>query len=250
MSLQSPKVAFITGSGKKRVGNVIALEAARRGFDVAIHYRTSQSEAETTAQQIRALGVRAECFAADLGSVAETESLCARVIKTFGRIDLFVPAAGIWEKTPLESLTAEKLSENFNVNTLSTFLCCQHIGLQMCKQTEGGAIVLIGDAALERPYDHFSAYFLSKGAIPTLTLTLANELAHRNPKVRVNCVHPGAVLLPENLGDIEKRGVVEKSLVKSLGSPESVAQAVFSFYENPYLTGSFLRVDGGEAISN
>ena len=250
MSPLARKVAFITGSGKKRLGNAVALEAARRGFDVALHYRTSKAEADATAVELRSLGVRVECFAADLREPKEVMGLCNSVIETFGRVDLLVTAAAIWKTKKLEETKPEDVLEHFTINTLGTFLCCQQIGLQMCKQASGGAIVCLGDWAIARPYDNFSAYFLSKGAIPTMTVNLANELAHRNPKVRVNCIHPGAAMVPENMQDVEKRGIVEKSLVKSLGSPEHIAQAVFSLYDNPYITGICLPVDGGEGASN
>ena len=83
---------------------------------------------------------------------------------------------------------ADDVRRFFEVNTLSTFVCCQHAGLIMTEQDEGGAIVNIGDWAVERPYRDYSAYFISKGAIPTLTRMFAVELA---PKVRVNAVLPG-----------------------------------------------------------
>jgi len=248
--MEPKQVAFITGSAKKRVGNAIAFEAARRGMQVALHFRSSAKDADESVAEIRALGVEAKSFQADLSDAESARQVCRAVIKHFGRIDLFVPAAGVWRRTPLETLSAEELSEMFRINTLAPFIACKEVGLHMCQQSEGGSIVLLGDIALERPYDHFSGYFISKGAFPTMTRVLANELAHRNPKVRVNCVHPGAVMLPENIGGVEKRGVIEKSLVKTLGSAERVAQAVFSFYENPYLSGSFLNVDGGESVSN
>ncbi|MFP6667044.1 MAG: SDR family oxidoreductase, partial [Pirellulales bacterium] len=92
---------------------------------------------------------------------------------------------------------------HFDVNTLGTFLCCQHVGLQMVSQDHGGAIVNIGDWAVTRPYGDYAAYFPSKGAIPALTRTFAVELARRNPHVRVNAVLPGPVALPAEIPEVQ-----------------------------------------------
>jgi pteridine reductase len=118
----------------------------------------------------------------------------------------------------------------------------------MTEQPEGGAIVTIGDWAIERPYLDHSAYFLSKGAIPTLTRTLAVELAHRNPRVRVNCIHPGPVMFPPDSSEEERQEMVDSTLVKRANCPDSVCRAVRFFLENDFVTGVCLPVDGGRTI--
>jgi pteridine reductase len=169
-------------------------------------------------------------------------------VERFGRLDVLVTTASIWETTPLEEVTSDNLLRNFQVNTLGTFLCARRAGLIMAGQEKGGAIVTIGDWAIQRPYLDHSAYFVSKGAIPTLTRTLAVELAHRNPKVRVNCIHPGPVMFPPNSSADERQEMIESTLVKTANCPESIAQAVISFVENPFVTGVCLPVDGGRTI--
>ena len=84
---------------------------------------------------------------------------------------MLVTAAAIWQSKPLEEVTADDVRRHFEINALGTFLCCRRAGLIMVKQPEGGAIVTIGDWAVERPYPHYAAYFPSKGAIPTMTRT-------------------------------------------------------------------------------
>ncbi len=243
-------VAFITGSGKKRIGNVIAREAAWRGYDVALHYHTAAREAEETKAAIEKMGVRAECYQADLSDPKSAIALSENVLADFSRVDLFVPCASIWPRIRLEETTIQDLYANFEVNTLAPFLGCQKVGEQMVRQPEGGVIITIGDWAVVRPYDDYAAYFLSKGAIETMTRVFANELSRRNPKVRVNCIHPGPAMVPDSVDDENKKKIIEHSLVRSLGEPEHIAAAVFSLVDNPYITGAILPVDGGRSVSN
>ena len=118
----------------------------------------------------------------------------------------------------------------------------------MVAQPTGGAIVNIGDWAIERPYENHAAYFLSKGAIPTMTRMLAVELAARNPRVRVNAILPGPVLLPEALSQAEREQSIAGTLAKRVGTPADVALAVVLLLENTFITGVCLPVDGGRTI--
>jgi pteridine reductase len=192
--------------------------------------------------------VRAEAFQADVAEEAEVHRMFDGVRQSFGRLDVLVTAAAVWDPKPLEQTTVADIRRQFDINTLGTFLCCQQAGRIMAAQPEGGAIVTIGDWATRRPYPEYAAYFLSKGAIPTLTRALAVELARRNRAIRVNCVLPGPVMLPENLSQPEVQGAVAGTLLKRPGRPENIAQAVLFFIENDYLTGVCLPVDGGRTI--
>ena len=109
-------------------------------------------------------------------------------------------------------------------------------------------IITIGDWAIERPYLDHSSYFISKGAIPTLTKTLAVEFATRNPKVRVNCIHPGPVMFPPDSSEDDQKEMVESTLTKNPNCPESISQAVEFFITNQFVTGVCLPVDGGRSI--
>jgi pteridine reductase len=243
------KVALITGSGKRRIGNCVAGALAARGYQVALHYHRSAGEADETVRELREQGVRAAAFQADLAQEADVDRLFERVFETFGRLDVLVTAAAVWERKSLEDITAEDVRRQFEINTLGTLLCCRRAGLIMAGQPEGGAIVTIGDWAIARPYPDYAAYFASKGAIPAITASLAVELARRNPAVRVNCILPGPVMLPENLPEHEVKGAVAGTLLKRLGRPENVAQAVIFLVENDYVTGVCLPVDGGRTIA-
>ncbi|MCC6124568.1 MAG: SDR family oxidoreductase [Pirellulales bacterium] len=243
-----PKLALITGSGKRRLGNAVAFALAERGFDIALHYNRSAAEAKNSVGELKKFGVRVETYQADLADENQIARLFAGVEKDFGRLDVLVTAAAIWESKPLEQVTADDVRRHFEINALGTFLCCQRAGEIMVRQPEGGAIVTIGDWATARPYPHYAAYFPSKGAIPAITRTFAVELARRNPAIRVNCILPGPVMVPEDLAEHEVKGAVAGTLLKRLGKPENIAQAVAFFVENDYVTGVCLPVDGGRTI--
>lgn len=242
-------VALITGAGKQRVGYHIAESLADRGFDVAIHYNRSREEARQTVKSLVAKGVRAAAFQADVSKPSSIDRMFARVKDRFGRLDVMVTSAAIWDPKPLEEMTPDDVRRHFEVNALGTFWCCRAAGLMMVEQPEGGLIVTIGDWAVERPYLNYPAYFVSKGCIPTITRMLAVELAHRNPAIRVNCIHPGPVMLPATLSKHEKLEAIQATLLKKEGSPLHVAKAVEFFWDNDFITGACLPVDGGRTIA-
>ncbi len=248
MVTNEPRVALVTGSGKRRVGWHVAEALARRGYALAVHYRSSEAEALLTVENLRGQGVRAVPLQADLTDEKAVGALVSRTLDTFGRLDVLVNCAAAWRSKKLEDVTAADVRHYFETNTLGTFLCSQQAGLAMVRQPEGGNIVTLGDWAVERPYLHYAAYFPSKGAIPTLTRTLAVELGTRNPRVRVNCILPGPVMLPPDLPQAERDEAVNATLVKREGRPENIAQAVLFFLDNDFVTGVCLPVDGGRTV--
>lgn len=250
MALSSTgRVALVTGGGKHRVGNVVARALAARGFRIALNYNRSTQEARDTVVSLKEQGVVAQAFQADVAVEAEVERLFRETIERFGRLDVLVTAAAIWEPKRLEEVTAEDVRRHFEVNALGTFLCARRAGLIMVDQPEGGAIVTLGDWAVARPYPGYAAYFPSKGAIPAITRSLAVELASRNPAVRVNCILPGPVMLPPGLPSEERRQAVAGTLVRREGRPEHVAHAVVFLVENDFVTGVCLPVDGGRTLA-
>lgn len=242
------KVAIVTGSGALRVGNTVARRLAEAGYRLVLHANRSRTSAEATARDLAEQGFEAMVLTADVRAEDAVRELVGKVCERFGRIDALVNCAAIWVSKPLEQVTAADVREHFDVNTLGTFLFCQHVGLQMVGQSQGGAIVNIGDWAVERPYLDYAAYFPSKGAIPTITRTFAAELAARNPRIRVNAVLPGPVMLPEVMPEHERLAVVAQTLLKREGSPEHVAHAVQFLLENDFVTGVCIPVDGGRTI--
>lgn len=243
----SSPVALVTGGGR-RVGHGITLALAQRGYRLVIHANASLEAAEKTARELTAQGCQAIALVADLRDQAATRAMVGKAVEHFGRIDALVNNAAIWSAKPLEEVTPDDVRENFEVNLLGTFVCCQEVGLIMARQPQGGAIVNVGDWAIERPYRDHAAYFAAKGSIPTLTRTFAVELGLRNPRVRVNAVLPGPVLMPEGTPAAEQRAIVDATLVKREGTVEELARAITFLLENSFITGVCLPVDGGRTI--
>jgi len=242
------KVALITGSAKRRLGWHVAEALVARGYRIVIHYHTSADDAHSAVADLQARGTIAIAIAADLSDERQVTQLVAETRRQFGRIDVLVNCAAVWKPKALEDVTAADVRGHFEANTLSTFLCCQQVGFAMTQQSEGGSIVTFGDWAIERPYTGYAAYFPSKGAIPTLTRMFAVELGSRNPRVRVNCVLPGPVMLPADLPAAEREQAIQSTLVKREGRPENIVQAVLHFIDNDFLTGVCLPVDGGRTV--
>ena len=241
-------VALVTGGGRPRVGNFVARDLAAHGYRIALHYHRSRGHAKSSRTEIAALGTECEVYRADVTDEQQAEQMISEVVARFGRIDVLVTTAAVWAPQPLESLTAQHLRQNFDLNVLGTFLPARAAGLAMVRQEEGGAIVTMGDWAIQRPYLDHAAYFVSKGAIPTLTRVLAVELGSRNPKVRVNCIHPGPVMFPPDTSEAHQRELVDSTLVKDANYPTSVAEAVRFLIQNQFVTGACLPVEGGRSI--
>jgi pteridine reductase len=159
-----------------------------------------------------------------------------------------VNAAAIWNWKRLEETTAEDVTRQFEVNSLGTFLCCQAAGLQMVKQSSGGALILIGDWAVHRPYPDFAAYFIGKGSIETMTRSMAIEFASRNPAIRVNAILAGPVMLDDSISEDKAISIANQSLLRRQGKPEHVAQAAHFLATHEFITGVCLNVDGGRSI--
>jgi pteridine reductase len=242
------RVALVTGSGRRRVGWYLADTLAARGFALAIHYRSATKEAAQAVAEWQKRGVNALAVQADLTDEQAVRQMVQMTLDRFGRLDVLVNCAAIWKRKRLEDVTAADVRLHLETNTLGTFLCCQHAGLAMVRQPEGGCIVNVGDWAEARPYPNYAAYFPSKGAVPTLTRSMAVELGTRNPKVRVNCVLPGPVLLPPDLSEAERRQAINATLVKHEGRPENIAHAVLFLIDNDFVTGISLPVDGGRTV--
>ena len=236
------RTALVTGAAK-RVGRSIALRLAREGAHIQLHYHTSRQEAETTAAEIRSLGVSCKLLAADLSDPAEVQRLLDEV-RSIGTPDIVVNSASLFYKTPLGQTDGQDWEKLLDTNLRAPFFISQALGRSM-QEKRSGAIVNIADWSGFRPYRDYPAYCASKGGLITLTRALARDLA---PDVRVNAVAPGPVLLPPDFTEAEKEAVTRQTAVGRIGTPEDVASAVAYLLDNDFVNGSVLVVDGGRSI--
>lgn len=264
-------VAFVTGSAAARVGRRIAEHLKHQGFKVVLHSHRGAPSQEAThdnspphADRLAGADSEAACEAGHKtgrqtalaewiasGPVEDEANAirwCAEVVERLGQVHLLVNSAAIWEPKPLEATTADDFRRYFEVNALGSALTCKHFGLQMTKQSAGGSIINISDWAIRRPYAEFAAYFPSKGAVETLTSSMAVELATRNPRVRVNAVLPGPVMLADSIDEVRRQQLIEASLLRREGTADDVAEAVVFLATSPFITGVCLPVDGGRTI--
>jgi NAD(P)-dependent dehydrogenase (short-subunit alcohol dehydrogenase family) len=237
-------VALVTGSAAPRVGRVVADRLTELGCRVVLH---AHSEEQALRAQAADQHQRLVLFGA-IEEERDVQRMAESMEKHYGRWDILVNCAAIWKPKPFEQVTASDVRQYFDVNSLGTFLLSQAAGLRMVQQSHGGAIVNLGDWAVVRPYLDHAAYFPSKGLIPTMTRSLAVELGSRNPKVRVNALLPGPVLLGENVSDDMRAALIRSTLVRQIGTPEHIAHAVQFLVENSFVTGICLPVDGGRQI--
>lgn len=242
-------VALVTGSGSPRVGREIAAQFARCRCRIALHANNSLAEAEQAANEIRKeMDTEVIVTAGSLENPSVPQQLIDETYDEFGRIDIVVNCAAIWRPTKLEAITHDELRRYFEINALASFLCARAAGMKMIDQPTGGSIINIGDWATVRPYLDHAAYFPSKGAVESMTRSLAVELAHRNPNIRVNCIQPGPVMLADDVSADDATQIAASTLVGRVGTPQHVAHAAVFLCENDFVTGICLPIDGGRSV--
>jgi NAD(P)-dependent dehydrogenase (short-subunit alcohol dehydrogenase family) len=237
--LLSGKSALVTG-GARRIGRAIALALGKAGADVAITYRTSDAEAAQTAREIEALGCRALPLQCDVRSEASIRQAIAATTTLFGRLDVVVNNAAVFETAPLESISLEQWDEVFETNARGPFLVAREALTHL--RAVHGRIINIGSLGGIHAWAGHAHYCCSKAALHMLTQAMAKAFA---PEVSVNCVAPGWIELDEQLGS-EAQRFAAKTPMQRNGTAEDVAQAVLFFATGPrFVTGQILAVDGG-----
>lgn len=241
-------VALVTGSGGPRVGRCIAQRFRDAGFRVILHAHQSVAVAGALIEQWRADGFDCDLIKGDVADEDQVQNWRKEVEAGYGRVDVLVNSSAIWEPKPLEQQRAADYEQFFRINALGMALMNQHFGLLMTEQPCGGAIINIGDWATNRPYCNFAAYFPSKSAVVGITQSMAVELATRNPRVRVNAILPGPVLLAEEIDAKRRQRIISECLLQRAGTPDDVAHAAMFLATSPFVTGICVPVDGGRTI--
>jgi len=237
------RVALVTGAGR-RLGRVMAAALAARGTGVAIHHHASSQGAEELRKEIVAGGGRAACFEADLTDAPAARTLAQRVVEEFGRLDVLVNSAAIMHRLSFDETTPEQWDAILNLNLRAVFFCTQ--GAAPALREAGGKVINLADLAGLEPWPGFAAHSVSKAGVIMLTKVLARSLA---PRVTVNAIAPGAVLVPEGYDAEERERLARATPLRRLGSPYDVVSALLYLLEGgDFVTGEVLVVDGGRHI--
>jgi NAD(P)-dependent dehydrogenase (short-subunit alcohol dehydrogenase family) len=231
------QAALVTGAAK-RIGRQIALALAGEGFDIALHYNTSPRDAETTAQEIRALGRRCELFAADLGDSAQVQKLVPAVFDKLPGCNLLVNSASIFQGGKITGTEEPLYDRLFDINLKAPFL----LSRDFARRCSSGHIVNLLDTKVAKSSSLYFAYTLTKKALAEFTTMAARELA---PAIRVNGVCPGLILPPPGQTQEYLRKLAPSVPLQRVGNPEMIASAVLFLVKNDYITGQFIYVDGG-----
>lgn len=235
------KWVLVTG-GAQRLGRGVALNLARHGWGVVVHYRRSAGEAKAVAAEARKLAGQAAVVAADLEDDAERGTLIGEAMRAAGAaLSALVNCAAIFEHDTIDTLNEALLQRHMGVNALTPALLAREF-TEALPEGERGAVVNFLDFKLASPYpDHFS-YTLSKYALAGATELLARALA---PRVRVNAVAPGYVLPAPGQSEADWKRLHDDTPLARGPTPEDTAHAVRFLIENEAVTGQTVYVDGG-----
>jgi pteridine reductase len=238
--MATDRFALVTGGGV-RVGRAISEGLAEHGLHVAVHYNSSAAAAEETASAIVDRGRRAITVPGDLTDAAECGQLVNRVLEEFGALDVVVNSAASFIQTRIGETDASVWDEVFALNVRAPFFISQAAAPRM---RDGGCIVNIADLAGIQAWPSYLAHGASKAALINLTRSLARAVG---PKIRVNAIAPGAVLLPEGFSERATEKLISETPLGRVGAPSDVVDAVRYLVDAEFVTGSLFVVDGGRS---
>jgi NAD(P)-dependent dehydrogenase (short-subunit alcohol dehydrogenase family) len=237
------KVALITGSAK-RIGKEIALELARRGARIGVHYRSNESEAREALQGVREAGSDGAIFRAELRDAAGVEKMFRDAETSFGGLDILVNSASVFSPSTAGQTKPEEWDEQMETNAKAAFFAAQ-LAAKSMRRRGHGKIINIADVAGEVIWPSYLAYSISKATLIAVNRGLAKSYA---PDIQVNAIAPGPVLFPEYYTEEQRQSAVDRTLLKRAGSPRDIVNAVIFLIENDYITGEVIHVDGGRHI--
>lgn len=242
----SPKVALITGAAR-RIGAAIARRLHADGYDLALHYRSSQAEMDALLEALNAARPGSAIgLQADLAEFDRLPELVAKTVGHFGRLDALINNASGFHPTPIGTATPAQWDALFASNARAPFFLAQAAAPHL--RAARGGIVNLADIHGESPLADHPIYCMAKASLLMLTKSLALDLA---PEVRVNAIAPGAILWPEddNHDDIQKAGMLDRTPLARTGTPAEIAETVrWLLRDATYMTGQVLRVDGGRTL--
>lgn len=242
------KVILITGAAK-RIGAVIASTLHAKGAKIIIHYHHSKSAAEQLCNTLNENRPNsAISLSCDITNVMECDSLIERALQQWGRLDGLVNNASSFYATPIGQISEAAWNDLLGSNLKGPLFLSQAAAVAL--RNSRGRIINIVDIHADRPLKNYTVYCCAKAGLVMLTKSLARELA---PEVKVNAIAPGAILWPDEGNELSaqaKDHIIDRILLKKLGSPSDIASAVSFLLSQDYITGQVLAVDGGRSIKD
>lgn len=241
--MEAQKSVLITGAAK-RLGRAIALDLAKAGWNVAVHFNRSDREAEKTAEEVSAAGRRVAVLKADFRDEDSVASLVGKAMAALGPICALVNSASIFEYDDWASATRDSWECHMAINLRAPFVLSQAFARALGDEKQG-AIVNVIDQRVLKPTPQFVSYSLSKAGLYWLNTTLAQALA---PRIRVNAVAPGPTMINARQSEHQFRRQREATILGTGAEPQDLCDAVRYLLGATAVTGQTLVVDGGQHL--
>lgn len=248
-NLFAGKTAIVTGSSRG-VGRATALRLAEAGADIVVNYLSNEAEALETVEMCKSKGVGSIAVQADVSEFAGAQTIAKRTIERFGRIDLLVCNAGVWDGSPIEDMSEDLWNKVINTNLKSAWAMTKACVPAMKKQPSA-AIVMVSSTSGQRGEANYSNYSASKGGQIAFTKALASELC---PKIRVNAVAPGWIetaMVREVFNDASyKESVINSIPLQRMATTDDVALSICFLLSDwsRHITGEILNINGGAVL--
>jgi NAD(P)-dependent dehydrogenase (short-subunit alcohol dehydrogenase family) len=238
------KSVLVTGAAK-RLGRAIALDLGSHGWSVAVHYNSSQADAEETVTALHERGAHAAAINADLSMEDDAQRLIARAREVVGPLTALINNASVFENDAIHTMTRLSWDKHIETNLRAPLVLAQNFAEQLAQGSEGSIVNLL-DQRMLKPTPQFLSYGVSKAGLHWLTVTLAQALA---PRIRVNAVAPGPTLRNDRQSEAHFKRQQASTILGRGATPEDVVAATRYLLEAQAVTGQMIAVDGGQHLA-
>lgn len=234
--------ALITGA-TGAIGGAVAIELAKRGFDLVLHYNTNEKRAVELVEEVKSFGHKVVIARADFADVGEIKKMVKCVAEGLGGFTILVHCAAVFMKTSFEEVKEEVFDNVMDINLKASFFVAQEAARCMADE---GRMIFMSDIAAAKPYAGYLPYCIAKAGVDLLVKGLAKKLA---PKISVNAIAPYIVTRPDGMSDADWNDLISKTPARRESPPHEIAQIVsFLAKASPSLTGQIIAVDGGRLL--
>lgn len=247
-NLLRDRVAIVTGASRG-IGRAAAIRLAEAGAHVVVNYLQRDDAADETVAELNDLGAQSLVVKGDIADVEVARSLVDKTLVEFGRVDILVANAGIWEGAPIEAMPEELWDRVLDANLKGTFTSCRAV-VPVMKKFGSGSIVIVSSTAGQRGEAGYSNYAASKGGQISFAKSLATELA---PNIRVNCVAPGWVDTDLNasvFGDGHKAEIAQSIPLQRIATADDIANPIVFLASDwsRHISGEVVNVNGAAVL--